>query len=494
MSNLDDRPGTRAADEDAAGGSIAAAIAAATTELAQVVDVPAGTVPVDELAELVDAAGRLRAAAEELQTRLVGQAHAVDLAGRAGYTSTVAWVKHRCRYSGGAAGALVRHARQLTPAVEPVRHAWATGLLNADQTAAIATGINRLHSRIDPTALNAAQQLLIERAPALTVDDLAREANHVVEYLDPDGADDHLRRLLADEDRRALTDTTLRFHSRRHGTTGISGRLPDLHADMLKKVLDAYAAPRRASAGNGANRRGASDDSASTDGDPASIDGMERAAQQPRVSDGHLDGSIEGGEFPITGTTHLTYAQRLGRALTELLEHLDPTTLPHSGGANASIVLTTSLQELQSGISEAALDSGGHLSHAQTRRLACNARLIPAVLGTDSAVLDLGYSTRLFTPYQRIALAARDRGCVFPGCDRPPAWTEAHHLNPWRTGGRTDINNGALLCPHHHRLVHAGTGWELRSAADGIIEVVPPARLDRTRTPRRHDRYPARPP
>jgi hypothetical protein len=70
-------------------------------------------------------------------------------------------------------------------------------------------------------------------------------------------------------------------------------------------------------------------------------------------------------------------------------------------------------------------------------------------------VLDLGREQRLFSKAQRVAMVLRDQGCRAEGCDRPPSWTEAHHLTkPWAEGGRTDLKDGILLCGHHHRLAH----------------------------------------
>jgi hypothetical protein len=97
---------------------------------------------------------------------------------------------------------------------------------------------------------------------------------------------------------------------------------------------------------------------------------------------------------------------------------------------------------------------------------------------------------RLFTPQQKLALAQRDGGCIFPGCDRPPAWTDAHHARrSWADGGQTDVKDGCLLCGFHHRLVHRTDGdWQIAFASDGMPEVVPPARIDPLRRPIRHHR------
>ena len=86
--------------------------------------------------------------------------------------------------------------------------------------------------------------------------------------------------------------------------------------------------------------------------------------------------------------------------------------------------------------------------------MACDAAIIPAVLGSKGQVLDLGRTTRLVTAKQFLALALRDRGCTFPGCSRPPGWCHGHHVTSWLDGGPTDPPNLALLCPRHHTIVH----------------------------------------
>jgi hypothetical protein len=128
------------------------------------------------------------------------------------------------------------------------------------------------------------------------------------------------------------------------------------------------------------------------------------------------------------------------------------------------------------------------VSPRQVRRLACNAGLLPLMLDGDSAILDLGRSRRLFDRYQRIALAVRDQGCIFAGCQRPAAWSEAHHITPWQHGGPTNLTNGCLLCNFHHHLVHGGE-WAVAMAPDGTPHIIPPARIDPHRTPIRHQRF-----
>ena len=98
--------------------------------------------------------------------------------------------------------------------------------------------------------------------------------------------------------------------------------------------------------------------------------------------------------------------------------------------------------------------TGDLLAPETVRRMACDASIIPAVLGTKSELLDLGRTSRLATPKLLQALYLRDRGCTFPGCSRPPSWCDAHHVPHWCDGGPTDLTNMALLCPRHHTIVH----------------------------------------
>ena len=111
--------------------------------------------------------------------------------------------------------------------------------------------------------------------------------------------------------------------------------------------------------------------------------------------------------------------------------------------------------ELRAGVAVGTRADGTPLAPATVRKLACDAAIIPAVLGGRGEVLDQGRTVRLFTLGQIRALWKRDRHCTFDGCDIPAAWCDAHHLLHWADGGPTDIaTNAALLCPRHHTVVH----------------------------------------
>ena len=114
----------------------------------------------------------------------------------------------------------------------------------------------------------------------------------------------------------------------------------------------------------------------------------------------------------------------------------------------------------------------------QGRLRAAMAVLPPTLGGAPSQPLDVGRATQVVQPAQRAALAVRDRGCVFPDCERPLAWCDAHHLEHWVDGGPTDLANLALLCRAHHRTVHEG-GWQLIRGPDGRFTATPPHRRHR---------------
>jgi hypothetical protein len=99
------------------------------------------------------------------------------------------------------------------------------------------------------------------------------------------------------------------------------------------------------------------------------------------------------------------------------------------------------------------------------------------VLGSAGQVLDVGRATRVVPASIRRALIVRDKGCAFPRCDRPPGWTDAHHVIPWARGGPTSLQNLVLLCGHHHDTVHH-RGWTVSiDPADGLPAFMPPAWL-----------------
>lgn len=130
---------------------------------------------------------------------------------------------------------------------------------------------------------------------------------------------------------------------------------------------------------------------------------------------------------------------------------------------------------------------GGAITAGTARRIACAAGIQRIILDPAGAVLDVGREHRTVTPAQFAALIARDGGCTFPGCTRPPAWCQAHHITHWTDGGRSDLDNYALLCGYHHRLIHHDH-WQIRTSPDRHPEFIPPRWIDPNQHPRRNNR------
>ncbi|HET8768753.1 MAG TPA: DUF222 domain-containing protein [Pedococcus sp.] len=152
-----------------------------------------------------------------------------------------------------------------------------------------------------------------------------------------------------------------------------------------------------------------------------------------------------------------TPAARRADALVDLVLRAveAPDGVPRQ--AKTSLVVTVGLDVLASRCRGSGLTTAGDLlTVGAVRRLACDAEVVPAVLGSRGEVLEQGRAKRLFKRGQIRHLWLRDGGCSFPGCSKPAAWTDAHHLVHWADGGRSDVANAALLCRAHHTVVHQG--------------------------------------
>ena len=128
------------------------------------------------------------------------------------------------------------------------------------------------------------------------------------------------------------------------------------------------------------------------------------------------------------------------------------------------------------GAAPARLCDGTMIPADTARRVACEAALTRVVLDAEAEPLELGRTTRLFSTAQVRALIARDQGCRWTGCDTPPVTCTPHHVTWWTNGGGTDVTNGALLCPVHHRMVHEDR-WQLTRDPDnpGTLIIEAPA-------------------
>jgi hypothetical protein len=298
-----------------------------------------------------------------------------------------------------------------------VAEAVRTGRLSVPAADAIRTGLGRPGEGVPAEALARAAATLVSLAAAVPVEQLAAHARAARDDLDEAGIADRAARL---RDKRYLHLT-----ERSDGMTVLAGLLDPENAAAVKAVYDAATSPRH--------------------GGPRFVDSELAATAAAVVADERTSDQIALDAF--------VELLRLGAAV-------DPgTVLPLR---RPEVVVHVSLADLDRRAGTARLDGqSATVGVAAAERHLCESGLVPVLFDSTRRVVDIGATQRLFTRRQRIALAARDGGCTFPRCERPPSWTEAHHLRPWSEGGPTTVDNGILLCRHHHLLVH-DHGWTVR--------------------------------
>ena len=239
---------------------------------------------------------------------------------------------------------------------------------------------------------------------------------------------------LLDQERRAAAVTRLTLRRRGDGSTDLHARIPDLTASLLRTFLAAFTAPRRQPPG--------------------------RQGETVETPFGPLTAPIE------DELANLPIARQQGIGFLALLERVLKSDLPRHGGKATTLVVLIDHDTLLADLTAAGIaqtSTGQKMTAGQARRLACQAGLRAAVLGTTSEVLDLGRESRLFSPAQRIAMEIRDKTCTQVDCTMPAAYCEAHHPQPWSEGGHTNLGDGKLLdgkllCPFHHHRAH-DPGW-----------------------------------
>lgn len=376
-----------------------------------------------EQAALIHELQRIERQVASVRLRVLAEAERCRTAVRSGAPSTSAWAATLTHADPQAAFRDVRLATDIegSPAV---RQALDRGDISTAHAQVVVDASRKLPSHVSATQRRVVEQHLVAKAQEMSPSRLRKAAHRALGAIEPDQTvvDAHEDALLVDEETRALAHTTLRLHDNGDGTGSGHFTLPILHFGLLRKVIETITAPRR-------GRLGAS------------------RAQ--------------------AGTSHDTdWDHARGLALVELIEHL-PTDHLHPATA-ATILVTIDEGALHDRLKAAGLDTGDKISAGDARRLACNAGLVPVVLGTASLPVDLGPKNRLFNDPQRTALAARHTTCAADGCERPYSWCELHHWQPWKLGGRSDLRFAVPLCHFHHRRVH-DTGFVHARLPDGSV-------------------------
>lgn len=367
-----------------------------------------------ELGEAVAELAALEAQVVSLKLALLGEADERRVAEETADTDTDAWAARLTGTTRGVMAGGIWLARLLAQKYDATRAAFAAGRLNEEQVRVIVRAAEKMPEAATPEQRRTAEQDLVDRAVAgLNPRRLRQAARRMLDVVSRELADEQEADQLTEEEENAEVETWLTLRDNGDGT--VSGRftIPELQGEMLRAAVERLSAPRRL----GRNQAGE---------------------------------LVEDPTLPGEGPT-LSYTERLGAAFVELLEHLPADGY---GGLGATVMVHVALDHLLDGLAGAGLDTGTRISAGQARRLACEAGLVPVVLGGTSEVLDQGRSKRLHTPAQRRALSVLHDSCAAEGCERPFAWCEIHHPHAWSEGGETSLDNGLPLCGHHHRRAH----------------------------------------
>ncbi len=330
----------------------------------------------------------------------------------------------------------------------PINHAVSAGNLSVDSADALRRGLGTPTETITGPILSDVAARLICEHSSLGPDRLFKRARVERELIDLDGIQARQQDLY---DRGGL-----RFFHQPDGMWRLSGQVDPESAAILTTALDPYTSPRR-----GGPRFTRPDDIARAN---AIID-------DPRTTERlALDGLLE--LVRLGSHVDPTKMQPKLRTLVKIVTIVDKTSA--SGGSGNAFPVSREFGVVES--------NGEVVSAATVQRSLCDGDSVDVTVDRHGNLLDLGRTSRLYDRRQREALAVRDGGCLWPECDRPPAFTEAHHTKQWkRDRGGTNIDDGVLLCRFHHLQLH-NNNWEIgRGGSD--FWLTPPRTIDPAQAP-----------
>lgn len=330
----------------------------------------------------------------------------------------------------------------LQPAVAAVR----SGVLSPAALDALRSGLGDPSDTVSSAMLRAACEELVEAARTLDVDRLHRLSRQHRENLDVES--------IIDRERTQRAARSFRLTTLPDGMTRATWLLDPESAVQVRELVDRAITPKRRT---------------------VHFTDLDDAAKAARIADDDR-----------------TSEQYASDALLHLLRagaDADSSMILGTGAPTVRVLVTA--RDLNTGTGSASFEpSLGHpegtvVALPTAHRLLCGGTHTPILISSTGQPLDVGRSQRLFTARQRVALAARDGGCRWPGCERAPSWCEAHHIDHWhRGGGDTNVEAGILLCRHHHLLLH-DQGWTITRTNDTTLyALTPPSSVDPEQHPR----------
>ncbi|WP_346926762.1 DUF222 domain-containing protein, partial [uncultured Arthrobacter sp.] len=427
-----------------------------------------------------------------------------------GYRNTTEFLRTRLRISAAEARRRLALARDLLPrqgfsgdplppAREELGAAVAAGEVSSRAATIITLALDRVRHTCNPEAAAGMEHALTRTAAENDPDLLARAARSWTDALDQDGAEP------SEELLRQLQGAFIR--KPRHGLQHLEIFATAEQFEHLLTLMNTATNPRTthtetpaapgdeegAALGGAAACEGPSgaDSAAGTPEDDPGAACLDLRSQPQKRLDGLVGAckvALAAGALPAAGGLRPQVMVTIDyRDLLARLEHLtgdidlpgnnhDDTTASEAAGHSYR-------PGAPWGLTGTMLFTGP-VTASTVRKIACDADIIPVLLGGEGRILDIGRASRVFPPHIRKALTARDQGCAFPGCTIPAPWCEAHHITYWSRGGPTGTENGTLLCSHHHHVIHKEQ-WTIQLRT-GIPWFIPPPHIDPRQKPRRN--------
>ena len=447
-----------------------------------------------------------------------------------GYRNTAAFLQARLRIGGAEARRRLSLAESLLPRqgfagepLPPVREelgaSVAAGEVSSRAATLITVALDRVRHVCDPEAAAGMEHALTRTAAENDPDFLSRVARSWTDALDQDGAEP------SEELLRQLQGAFIR--KPRHGLQHLEIFATAEQFEHILTIMNTATNPRTSApepADGTETESGSAGAAAQSAGSPAG--GIFAAASTAAVP-GSASPSSDAGDTSLNAGVDVPLdlrsrpQKRLDGLVGACKVALAAGALPTTGGLRPQVMVTidyfdlltrlehatggadrtgnnphgttgTTAGEATAGLSHAAAPlphTGtmlftGPVTASTVRKIACDADIIPVVLGGEGRILDIGRASRVFPPHIRKALTARDQGCTFPGCTIPAPWCEAHHITYWSRGGTTGTENGTLLCSHHHHVIHKEQ-WTIQLRT-GIPWFIPPPHIDPRQKPRRN--------
>jgi len=391
--------------------SAVASLASRTTPNGDVAPVPSG----EQLSEVVTELQQVRSMLDAVQLLVLGQWDESLAWAQEGMRTPTAWLRHQTGVAAATARRQTRLAKFLTRRRE-VAQLLAEGAITVDHVSPLEQiDLPRVRDLFD-----AHLDELLDHARDLPADDFAKVCSRWLQLADTDGAD---------PDRRRFERRRLHLSQELRGNWKLDANLLDDIGAML-------------------------------DAEIARISQEQWEAEQRALAE---DPSL---------VMDLTPAQRRADAFAELIRRAIGVTPANATTRRPSLSVVIDEDALRAGLA-AETEAGDWLSGSAVRQVACDSELYTIVMRQGSIPINLGRTARLATPEQRRVIIARDRTCVWSGCDAPPRWCDIHHLDFWEDDGHTDVDRMCLLCSHHHTLVHHG-GWTLDRDLHGNITLTDP--------------------